>query len=179
MTASDSPRTPGTVDPDLLRAYLVEHFLGSSPGIRAFEAAASTWEGTPTGAILTEATGSVREAREELRSLIEELGFRITVAEKGAAGVSQAAGRANPVNLLHRGQGALARIELETLTGMVRAQRCMWESLIALCTVDPRLDRARMERLATVARGVEDALAAELERTTVTGFAPNSDTALG
>lgn len=167
------------VDRDLLRTYLVQHYLGASSGIRAFQAASGSWEGTPAGEMLADATDAVMGARVELGRVIDRLGFSISPAEKAASGAAQVAGRLNPVNLLHRRRGALARIEIETLTGMLRAQRCMWEALVPVCADEPRLDLPTITRLARLARALEDRLADALERTARAGFSAATDSAMG
>lgn len=176
MTA---PEPTAAVDRDMLRTYLVQHYLGASSGIRAFEAAAASWEDTPTGEMLAEATEAVTGARADLGRIIERLRFSISPAEKAVSGAAQAAGRLNPVDLLHRRSGALARIEIETLTGMLRAQRCMWDALVPVCADEPRLDLPTVTRLARLAHELEDRLADELERTARTGFSAATGSAMG
>ncbi len=146
------------IDHDTYSSYLTEHYLGASSGAQAFRAAASAWEGRPGGELLQELADEVSADRDTLRDLIRGLGYSVGPLQQTAAAGAQVAGRLNPMNVLRAHQAAAARIEIETLTGLVRAKRCLWETLLRLTAVDLRLDPQQLERLAESARSQEERL---------------------
>ncbi|MCV9994093.1 hypothetical protein OIU93_07235 [Paeniglutamicibacter sp. ZC-3] len=130
-----------------LSNYLNEHFLGSEGGVNAFRAAADTWKGTAHEAALLSLCRQVMADREDLRSLIDRLGYDGHPLKITFTHVVRLVGRVNPVNLLRRRQAGLAQVELDVLTGMLRAKLAMWETLLLVATKDPRFDAALLRDL--------------------------------
>ncbi|MDO5661412.1 MAG: hypothetical protein Q4G40_01840 [Brachybacterium sp.] len=162
------------LDHDLYSSYLVEHYLAASSGVQTFQAAVSTWEGTDVGATLQEMQQTIHEERDTLRTLIEGLGYQVGSVKEATAAAARVAGRLNPLNPLRSREQSFAQIELETLTGIVRMKRCMWETLLELTSIDPRLDRDHLEQLRDSARSQEDQLAALLLGTATERFSAGS-----
>lgn len=135
------------LDHDLYSSYLTEHYLAAAAGIEAFETAAKTWKDSPAGEELRALAEEIRDDRTYLGVLMDELGYKPGAVHQAASAVAHTAGKLNPLNPLRRREDSFDQIELEALTGMVRTKRCMWETLIELASIDPRLDRARMEEL--------------------------------
>ncbi|WP_411731021.1 hypothetical protein [Paeniglutamicibacter sp.] len=120
--------------------YLNEHFLGSEGGVNAFRAAADTWKGTEHEAAFLSLCRQVMTDREDLRLLIDRLGYGGHPLKIVFTHAVRLLGRVNPVNLLRRRQAGTAQVELDVLAGMLRAKLSMWETLILIAAKDPRLD---------------------------------------
>ncbi len=120
--------------------YINQHFLGSEGGVNAFRAAATTWRGTPHEAALLSLCEQVKADRKDLGGLVRALGYSGHPLKAALTLAVRAAGRLNPVNLLRTRQAGMAQVELDVLTGMLRAKLSMWETLLLVATRDPRLD---------------------------------------
>lgn len=130
-----------------LSNYLNEHSLGSEGGVNAFRAAADTWKGTVHEATLLSLCRQVMADREDLRKLIDRLGYGGHPLKIAFTHAIRLVGRVNPVNLLRQRQAGLAQVELDVLTGMLRAKLAMWETLLLVATKDPRFDAALLRDL--------------------------------
>ncbi|SFS11240.1 hypothetical protein SAMN04487783_1541 [Agrococcus baldri] len=136
------------LDDEHLADYLNEHLLASEGGLRAFKAAADTWAGTPHERTLHALVGEIERDRHDLAQLIQRLGYRPTGWKRALTLAFATVGRANPVNLLRRTGGSMAQLELDVLTGAVRAKRSMWDTLLEIAGDEPRLDPRLLHDLA-------------------------------
>lgn len=132
-------RTASDAD-ERLGAYLNEHLLGAEGGVRAFRAAVRTWEGTPHEAALDALADEVDRDRRDLARIIMRLGHKPAGWKRLLTGLLRAFGAAGPYNLLRQRRASTAQIELDLLTGAVRAKRLMWEALLELAEDDARHD---------------------------------------
>jgi hypothetical protein len=132
---------------DNLATYLNEHLLASEGGVHAFKAAARTFEGTPHEATLLALSDEIARDRRDLAKLIQQLGFRPKGWKRLMTLAMRVGGSVNPVNLLRLRRGSMAQLELDFLTGAVRAKQSMWDALLELETDDPRFDRRLLEDL--------------------------------
>ncbi|SDS16131.1 hypothetical protein [Agrococcus carbonis] len=132
---------------DNLATYLNEHLLGSEGGVRAFHAAGRTWAGTPHEAALHALADEVARDRKDLAQLIQRLGFRPAGWKRALTLAVSAVGAANPVNLLRLRRSSMAQLELDVLTGMVRAKLSMWDALLEVAEHDRRFDVRMLEAL--------------------------------
>lgn len=132
---------------DHLAAYLNEHLLASEGGLKAFDAAARTWAGTRHEQTLHALADEIARDRKDLALLIERLGYRPAGWKRLLTLAFRAGGSANPVNFLRMRGGSMAQLELDVLTGMVRAKVSMWDALLTLAEHDPRLDVRMLEAL--------------------------------
>lgn len=130
-----------------LSNYLNEHFLGSEGGVNAFRAAADTWKGTAQEAALLSLSRQVLTDQEDLRRMIDSLGYGGHPLKLSLTHVVRAVGRVNPVNLLRRRQAGLAQVELDVLIGMLNAKLAMWDTLLLAAGKDPRFDTALLGEL--------------------------------
>lgn len=138
---------------DLYATYLTSHLAGASSGVNAFVAATRTWRGTAQGAVLRDLVREISTDRDDLRALIDRLGYGPGPARKVLLRIAELAGRANPVNLLRRRFTASTQLELEELISAVRAKHSLWQTLAEVAAVDDRLDagwlRDRADQAAT------------------------------
>ncbi|WP_072314883.1 hypothetical protein [Agrococcus sp. Marseille-P2731] len=143
----DHPRHDASEADDNLSRYLNEHLLGSEGGLRAFNAAARTWEGTAHEAPLLALKDEIDRDRRDLAKLILQLGFRPAGWKRLLTLGARAVGEANPINFFRLRRGSMAQLELDVLTGMVRAKLSMWDALLELAEDDRRFDRRMLEAL--------------------------------
>lgn len=146
-------RTAASDAHDNLGAYLNEHYLGSEGGLRAFRAAADTWEGTPQEHSFRALVDEIARDRRDLARIIRQVGHRPAPWKRLLTGLVAAIGRLGPYNLLRRRRGSMAQLELDVLTGAVRSKLSMWDALLAIEQTDARLDAALLRDLR--ARAVE------------------------
>ena len=150
MTGLDHPRpepTSAAVDEEMLEDFLNQHLLGSRSGVKAFRAAAQTWDDTPQGADLTRLGDDVEQDQERLEALIRELGLTTPVPVKAAGVAAEAAGRVNPVNLMRSRGSGWTQVELDLLQGMLQAKSAMWHVLEQLAPHLLAVDAAEMHAL--------------------------------
>lgn len=122
-------------------AYLNQHLASGDAGIKAFKAAASTWEGTAWGAAFGELHDELQDTHAKVKELIHDLGYRVSGWRNLVAGFANLVGLVNPVNVTRDPEGTMAQFQLDYLAGAVRAQQMMWETLLALADIDERLDK--------------------------------------
>lgn len=128
-------------------SYLNEHYLGSEGGINAFKAAAGTWKGTAHEHGFNSLCQQVMADRDDLHRIMTSLGYRPQPFKHLLTHLVRLLGRFNPVNILRRRRTGLSQVELEVLTGMLRAKQAMWETLLLVSAKDPRLDAPLLRKL--------------------------------
>jgi len=143
----------GSFDHRLYSAYLNEHLLASEAGVKAFKAAADTWEGTEYRSVFLDLVRQIDDDKRDLVRLMSTLGYRPHPVKQALTLAANALGRINPVNLMRSKKGGMTQLELDVLVGMVTAKKMMWETLTMLSAVDKRLDPAQ---LADLTRRAED-----------------------
>ncbi|MFD1211254.1 hypothetical protein ACFQ36_04280 [Arthrobacter sp. GCM10027362] len=148
-----------------LAAYLDSHLIGSSTGVRMFNAAKRTWKGTDAGADLARIEQEVASERRELKQLMRTLGYRRSLFKAAAARAGAVLGRLNPVNPTRSGGGATGQLELELLQSALRGKECLWRTLLELVQAQPKLDRRRLSELVDTARRQQDTVAEIMQRT--------------
>lgn len=134
-------------DHEVYAGYLNAHLLASEAGLRAFKSATATWAGTPHEKTMRLLVTHIAADRRDLLALIEALGYRESVLKLWLTNAARVAGTFNPVNILRLRKRPSTQLELDTLTGMVRAKLSMWEALIAVQPRDPRLVLSGLEEL--------------------------------
>ncbi|GEK79188.1 hypothetical protein [Agrococcus baldri] len=146
-TRPDQTRADASDAHDHLAAYLNEHLLASEGGLHAFRAAARTWEGTPHERTLLALADEIARDRKDLAVLIDRLGYRPAGWKRLLTLAFRAGGSANPINFLRMRGGSMAQLELDVLTGMVRAKLSMWDALLELAEDDARFDGRMLQAL--------------------------------
>ncbi len=128
-------------------AYLNQHLLAADAGVKAFKAAAQTWEGTPWAATLEQLYKEETESHAKTRALIQRLGYGPGTTRTILHRLAATAGRFNPINITRNREGRMTQVELESLISATRAQQSMWETLTVLATIDNRLDGPDCEKM--------------------------------
>lgn len=129
----------GTIDRDHLEDYLNHHLLGSRSGVRMFQTAADTWDGTEYERQFLDLAVQVHQDQRTLVALIERLGMKIPAVNKVVGKASEVAGRLNPVNLTRSKTQGMTQVEMDVLQGALQAKSGMWQVLARLAEQFPDL----------------------------------------
>ncbi|MGM7669517.1 hypothetical protein [Microbacterium sp. A93] len=134
---------------DELQDYLNHHLLGSKSGVRLFQAAASTWNGTEYEQEFLEISRQVSEEQDELQQLIDRLDLRQSVVENAMGLAAEAAGRLNPVNFTRSKSEGMTQVEMDILQSALQGKAGMYAVLAKLAERFPHagLDGQRMSDL--------------------------------
>lgn len=154
-----------SINHEIYSNYLNEHYLGSEGGINAFRAAAVTWNQTPHENTFKSLCQQVMADRDDLRRIINQLGYHPHPFKNLLTHVVRILGRLNPVNVLRKRRTGMAQIELEVLIGMLRAKLSMWETLLLVSAKDPRLDTELLQDLRRRASEQIDQVRSVIEKT--------------
>lgn len=138
-----------TLNRDELQDYLNHHLLGSKSGVRLFQAAASTWNGTEYEQEFLELSKQVSEEQDELSQLIDRLDLRQSVVENAMGLAAAAAGRLNPVNVTRSKSEGMTQVEMDVLQSALQGKAGMYAVLAKLAErfPDAGLDGRRMSDL--------------------------------
>jgi hypothetical protein len=163
------------LDKGTLFGYLDTHLLGATNGVRLFEAASRSWEGTESGAVLAGLARDISEERDALRTLITALGHRPGRAKMAVAHGSAVVSRVNPVNLFRRRSGEGAQLEFEALQSLLRGKEALWDTLLFVSGTaagqrEPALNPTELERLLEAAREQQKTVARVMRETAVERF---------
>ncbi|MEW1979501.1 hypothetical protein AB0333_01050 [Citricoccus sp. NPDC079358] len=139
----------GTLNRDELQDYLNHHLLGSKSGVRLFQAAASTWNGTEYEEEFLDLSRQVSEEQDELRELIDRLDLRQSVVENALGLAAETAGRLNPVNITRSKSEGMTQVEMDILQSALQGKAGMYAVLAKLAERFPSagLDGKRMQEL--------------------------------
>ncbi|WP_159618366.1 hypothetical protein [Arthrobacter zhaoguopingii] len=166
------------LDKGTLFAYLDTHLLGATNGVRLFEAASRSWDGTASGAELAEMARGISGERDTLVRLIHALGHRPGRLKMAAAHTGSLISSVNPINLLRRRSGEGAQLEFEALQSLLRGKEALWDTLLFVAGTpagrrEPALDPTELERLLKAAREQQQTVARIMRETAVERFFSN------
>jgi hypothetical protein len=153
------------LDDKTLASYLDSHLVGSSTGMRMFNAARRTWKGTDAGSALAGIEHELAGERREIKQLMRTLGYRRSWFKAVASRAGAVMGKFNPVNLVRTGGGATGQLELELLQSALKGKECLWRTLLALTHVQPQLNRKRLSELLEAVRRQQETVAEIMLRT--------------
>jgi hypothetical protein len=139
---------PALLSKDVSTIYLNDHLAGATAGLELIGHMASENEGTAFGAPLEKLHAEIETDRDELISIIEELGHPVDRVKIAVGWTAEKVGRLKPNGQL-RGYPPLGRLlELETLLGGITAKLALWRALERADVID----KARLMRLGGRAR---------------------------
>lgn len=130
------------VDDSRLLKYLGGHLTGSRSGLQQFKAAVETWADTPHEQRMASLVQQVKADQDDLRRIMDALGYEEPALGKLVAPVALLAGRLNPFNPLRGRTFSLAQVQLDVLVGLLNAKLRMWRTLQHVVPSEPRLDDA-------------------------------------
>ncbi|MHA7262749.1 hypothetical protein ACX80W_06030 [Arthrobacter sp. TMN-37] len=163
------------LDKGTLFGYLDTHLLGATNGVRLFEAASRSWDGTESGTELARMARDISGERAKLVKLIHALGHRPGRIKMAAAHGGAVVSAVNPINLLRRRSGEGAQLEFEALQSLLRGKEALWDTLLFVAGTpagrrEPALDPAELEGLLAAAREQQQTVARIMRETAVERF---------
>jgi hypothetical protein len=176
MTHAENGIALRQLDLDTLLPYLDLHLMGATNGVRLFEAAAKSWNGTPFEADFTRLRQEIGEERAYLKRMIRALGHRPNLLKMAVAHVLTVVAEWNPLNPRRRKATAGAQLELEALQSLLKGKEGMWATLLALSTHstasvgDAVLNQQVIRELLEASRSQQDTVARVMTATAATRF---------
>jgi hypothetical protein len=132
----------------LLRIYLQDHLAGATGGSELARRLRDSNRGTAYEQPLAKLADEIQADKRALEGTIQDLGFGPDRPKVLAAWALEKAGRLK-LNGQLTGYSPLSRmVEIEALLSGVNGKRSLWRSLLDVAGSEPRLDRARLGRLA-------------------------------
>jgi hypothetical protein len=158
--------TPALLSSDVLTIYLNDHLSGATAGTELADRVASENADGEFGKALAELAAEISSDREELLSIMRELGVQIDHVKLAVGWTGEKLSRLKPNGRVFSYSPLSRLLELEGLAAGIRAKRALWRALkvAAIPGVEPgRLDPL-LERAARQLRTVDrlHARAAEL-----------------
>jgi hypothetical protein len=140
-------RWPTSLSSDQLTIYLNDHLAGSTFGLELARRALSANRGNEFEAVLEELTVEIGEDRRELERIFDRLAVPRDRARLTVGWFAEKVGRLKPNGRIV-GYSPLSRLlELEGLSGGIRAKLDLWRALQEIAPGDPRLDDSQLDRL--------------------------------
>ncbi|MEC5181517.1 hypothetical protein [Arthrobacter sp. CG_A4] len=127
--------------------------MAASAGERLFEQAATSWAGSAHGAELSRLTAEVREDKEALQEICEQLHSAMPGHKKPLAWIGAHLAAVDPLNPTHSPDGAAGQLELEALITAVTGKVLLWKTLIVLSSIYKSIDQGQIQRLLDRALG--------------------------
>lgn len=148
MNSSEN-NTPGTLNRDELQDYLNYHLLGSRSGVRLFQAAAQTWNGTRYEQQYKELADQAQGEQDGLKQLIKRLGLQQSLMQNVLGKAAEVGGRLNPVNFTRSKTEGMTQVEMDILQSALQGKAGMYAVLATLAErfPDAGLDREQMRDL--------------------------------
>jgi hypothetical protein len=144
---SESSPSGALRNPDLLAIYCNDHLASAMGGIELVSRMLGEHRGTPDEPRLEELLGQLREERSSLTAMTRALGLPIRQYKQAAAWVAEKVARAKLNGRLVSRSPLSSLIEFEFIANAVLIKRAGFETLRELAEVEPRLDKAELERL--------------------------------
>jgi hypothetical protein len=143
----DPTHTDGVRNVDLLGIYCNDHLAASVGGIELVRRMLNEHRGTDHEGPLTELLAQLREENRSLQTQMRNMGFPIRHWKVAALWVGEKLSRGKLNGRLLSRSPLSDLVEFEFLASAVRAKRSGFETLREVAEVEPRLDRAELDRL--------------------------------
>lgn len=144
---SEVMRLPTSLSSDQLTIYLNDHLAGSTFGLELARRTLAANRGNEFADVLAELAAEIEDDRRELERFFDRLSVPTDRAKLTAGWFAEKVGRLKPNGRLV-GYSPLSRLlELEGLSGGVRAKLDLWRALRAIARDQPQLDQGRLDQL--------------------------------
>ena len=142
------PSAAGAVrNPDLLGIYCNDHLAAATGGMELVSRMIGVHRGTAYEPRLEQLLDELREERAGLRSSMAALGVPVRQYKQVGSWLGEKLSRLKLNGHLLSRSPLSDLVEFEFIATAVLAKRAGFETLLELAAVDPRLDRALLERL--------------------------------
>ncbi|MFF2243484.1 hypothetical protein ACFVTM_04820 [Arthrobacter sp. NPDC058130] len=153
MNPDAAPLQPpaGVVDKKLFGLYLSDHLAGATAGQGRIERMAGAFTDTPFHAELGALATQIREERDYVRALVQDLGVPRRTPRRAAAWLAERAGRLKLNRRVVSRSPMTLVLETEFMRSAIIGKLGLWQTLQDLAG-DLGLDKSRFDTLATKAR---------------------------
>jgi hypothetical protein len=134
-------------NPDLLATYCNDHLAASAGGIELVSRMLGEHRGTDHEGPLRQLLGELREEKTSLTAMVRAMGFPVREYKQAAAWVAEKLSRAKLNGRLFSRSPLSDLVEFEFLASAVRGKRSGFETLREVAEIEPRLDKAELDRL--------------------------------
>ena len=142
------PAASGAIrNADLLGIYVNDHLAAATGGVELVARMLSRHRGTPYEPKLEQLLDELREERAAHVAMAGALGIPVRAYKQLGTWVAEKVSRAKLNGRLLSRSPLSDLVEFEFVATAVLAKRAGFETLLELAPVDPRLDRAMLERL--------------------------------
>jgi hypothetical protein len=176
-SVSESSTSGGLRSPDLLGIYCNDHLASAMGGIELVSRMLGEHRGTPDEPRLEELLAQLREERASLTAMTKALGLPIRSYKQLAAWVAEKLARGKLNGRLLSRSPLSSLVEFEFIANAVLIKRAGFETLRELAEVEPRLDKAELDRLIRQADGQHDWLVESRRRIAADLFGGRSEAA--
>jgi hypothetical protein len=143
----DERVVPVPARPELLGVYLNDHLAGAAAGVGLAGRLAGSHRGTAAAADLDQLAAEVREDRNSLIAIMNEVGVDRRHYKEPVAVLAERLGRFKPNGSLLARSPLSSVVELEAMALGVTGKRAGWRTLRELSGSEPRLDAGRLDEL--------------------------------
>jgi hypothetical protein len=144
---AESPQDDRVRNPDLLATYCNDHIAAAAGGIELVNRMLGEHRGTEHEGPLRQLLGELQEEKTSLTALTRAMGFPVRQYKQAAAWVAEKLSRAKLNGRLLSRSPLSDLVEFEFLASAVRGKRSGFETLREVAEVEPRLDKAELDRL--------------------------------
>jgi hypothetical protein len=148
---SESTASGGIRNADLLGVYVNDHMAAATGGVELVSRMLSRHSGSPYEPHLEKLLDELREERSAHVAMAGALGIPVRTYKQLGTWVAEKLSRAKLNGRLLSRSPLSDLVEFEFIATAVLAKRAGFETLLELAAVEPRLDRALLERLVTQA----------------------------
>jgi hypothetical protein len=146
-TPPGSPASGGLRNADLLGIYVNDHMAASTGGVELVSRMLSRHRGTRYEPHLERLLDQLREERSAHMAMAAALGIPVRSYKQLGTWVAEKLSRAKLNGRLFSRSPLSDLVEFEFIATAVLAKRAGFETLLEVAAVEPRLDRALLERL--------------------------------
>ena len=137
----------GTSNNEQLEIYLQDHYAAGVGALELVEHSLEAHEGTPWAIFFAELQNEIEADHEQLRNLMETLGFEASATRSAGAWVAEKLGRAK-LGFSSGEAGELRLFQaLETLALGITGKRLLWRALAEVRATSPVLQRTDFAQL--------------------------------
>ena len=144
---SDSSASGGLTNRELLAIYCNDHLAASIGGIELVRRMLGEHRGTDHEGPLEQLLGELREERSALEAMMRAMEFPVRQYKLAAMWAAEKLARGKLNGHLLSRSPLSELVEYEFLASAVRSKRSGFETLRSVAEVEPRLDRAELDRL--------------------------------
>ncbi|AOT03897.1 hypothetical protein [Arthrobacter sp. U41] len=169
-----APHIPGSIDDKLLGLYLSDHLTGATAGVSRIQRMAGAFADTPVSADLARVSAEITRERDQLVTLLRDLGVRQRPHRQAAAWLAEHAGRLKLNGRIVSRSPMTMVLEAELMRAAILGKLGGWQTLEELAP-ELGLDPATFTALGADARSQIEAMSRVHEHARSNAFRKRGD----